>query len=161
MVRGRLLGQSGQATVEAAALVPVILLILALMCQPAILVYDRMVMDAAAGQGVRMLATKPVGAPESGYMAAIEDQLAAIPDLPIFHADGSRWDIELSGDEEGGEVSVRIRAAVEPLPLAGIAAAALGALDAQGRIVLEVECTEGTRPEWLEGSPSVWVSQWG
>lgn len=153
--------QAGQATVEAAVLVPVILLVLALMCQPAILAYDRMVMGAAAGQGARMLATRPAGSPDFGYKAAIEDQLAAIPDIAIFHADGPRWDIELAGDEESGEVRVKIAAAVEPLPLVRLGAAALGALDGQGRFRLEVECTEDTRQEWLGGSPSGWVSQWG
>ena len=50
--------ESGQATVEAAFLIPVLLVALLLLMQPGILLYDRLVMNAAASEACRLLATK-------------------------------------------------------------------------------------------------------
>ena len=50
--------ESGQATVEAAFLLPVLFVGLLLLMQPGILLYDRLVMQAAASEGCRLLATK-------------------------------------------------------------------------------------------------------
>ncbi len=49
--------EAGQATVEAAFLVPVLFIVLLLLLQPGILLYDRIVMQGAAAQGCRLLAT--------------------------------------------------------------------------------------------------------
>ena len=48
----------GQATVEAAVLIPALFTALLLLLQPGILLYDRMVMQGAAAEGCRLLATK-------------------------------------------------------------------------------------------------------
>ena len=48
----------GQATVEAAFLIPVVLVLLLLLIQPGILLYNQLVMAAAASEGCRLLATK-------------------------------------------------------------------------------------------------------
>lgn len=47
----------GQATVEAALLIPALLISLLLLIQPGILLYTRMVMEGAAAEGCRVLAT--------------------------------------------------------------------------------------------------------
>ena len=54
--------ESGQATVEAAFLLPVLFVGLLLLMQPGILLYDRLVMQAAASEGCRLLATKTAAA---------------------------------------------------------------------------------------------------
>ena len=154
---------AGQATVEAAILVPVVFLLLVLLCQPAILLYDRMVMSAAAGQAVRMLATRASDAPDGGYEKAIESQLAAIPHSDVFHVGGDSWQIELEGGETSREVSVSIGNKVRPLPLVGLLAGAAGLSDGDGLLSIEVEASGRTQPDWVlaQGtSPAEWTGQW-
>ena len=47
----------GQSTVEAAVALPVVFLLVLLLVQPGIVLYDRMVMAGAAAEGCRLLAT--------------------------------------------------------------------------------------------------------
>jgi hypothetical protein len=92
----------GQAAVEAAFLLPVFLLVLGLMLEPALLFYNRCVMNAAAAEGCRMLETN--AADEASAKAFVLRRLAAIPNADAFHCGGKdAWDIELSG-AEGGDV---------------------------------------------------------
>ena len=150
-------------TVEAAFLVPVILLVLAIMLQPAILLFDRAVMESAAGQAIRMLSTRPSGAPDSGYEKVVEDQLSAIPDIDIFHVVGSGWDIELEGDEMSENVKVKIETDVLPLPLVGMAASMVWDSDNDGYLEVVVERAADTQPGWVwkqGGGPSDWIGQW-
>ncbi len=154
--------ECGQTTVEAAFLIPVTFLMLMVLAQPAILLYDRMVMNAAAGQAVRMLATRPADSSDSAYLVFIESQLAPIPQVAAFHV-GDGWDIELTGDETSQETSVTITAQAKPLPLVSLAASPLGLLDDEGCFVVEVSATMPTQPDWVwdqGGGPSEWVSQW-
>lgn len=72
--------ESGQATVEAAFLLPVLFVWLLLLMQPGILLYDRLVMQAAASEGCRLLATKTAAA---GDMA--ESCEAFVRHLSLIH----------------------------------------------------------------------------
>ena len=56
---------SGQATVEAAFLIPVIFIVMMVLLQPGIILYDRMVMNHAAAEACRMLATSTGSADSS------------------------------------------------------------------------------------------------
>lgn len=153
----------GQATVEAAILVPVVFLLLVLLCQPAILLYDRMVMSAAAGQAVRMLSTRASDAPDGGFERVIESQLAAIPRSDVFHTGGGSWRIDLEGNEASREVHVAIENRVRPLPLVGLLAGAAGLADGDGLLRITVEATGRTQPDWVlaQGtSPAEWTGQW-
>lgn len=49
--------ESGQSTVEAAVLLPVLFVVFGLLLQPAILLYNRCIMNAAAAEGCRLVAT--------------------------------------------------------------------------------------------------------
>lgn len=51
---------SGQAAVECAFLIPVVLLLLLFLIQPGIILYNHTVMKAAASEGCRLLSTKPM-----------------------------------------------------------------------------------------------------
>ena len=51
-------GERGQATVEAAFLIPVLFTVLLLSVQPGMVLYDRMVMQAAASDACRLAAVK-------------------------------------------------------------------------------------------------------
>lgn len=159
----------GQATVEAAFLIPVMFLALLLLIQPGILLYDRTVMAAAATEACRLLATKTDAA---GDMAAsceafVRHRLGAVPPLACFHVHdgGCSWDISLEGDEASGEVSATITTEARPLPLIGAGSALLGLLNGNGNFEVSVSASQGTQPSWADGaeagrSPSEWIGAW-
>jgi hypothetical protein len=161
-------GRGGQATVEAAYLIPLVFLLILLLCQPVILLYNRMVMENAAAEGCRLLATRTtMGAySQDKYEGEIKRRLAAIPPVDIFHAHvgNKTWDIALSGDENSQSVSIRITNKLRPLPLLGWGSQLLGMCDAQGYLTQEVEATLPTQPGWVwnnsGGGPADWVRQW-
>jgi hypothetical protein len=167
-VRGVLRSQRGQGTVEAAFLLPLLFLLLLMLCQPMILLYNRVVMENAANEGCRLLATKTQQGSYSDdkYEGYIERRLAAIPSIDIFHADGEfrSWEIRLTGDENTALVSVLIVNRLKPLPLLGWGMELLGMCDDQGYLTQEVEALGATQPEWVfdsaTGTPQDWVRQW-
>lgn len=149
----------GQASVEAAAFIPVIMLLLALLLQPAFLLYTRSVMQQAAAEGARVLATREVGGAgdDAACEAYVKRRLRAVPDVAAFHT--GEWEIELSGDSTSREVRVGVEGRLRPLPLLGVLAQMLGEPDGD-EVVLRVEVTGGTRPDWLEGGYGEWVTMW-
>ena len=155
-------GRSGQATVEAALLVPLVLACLLLLVQPAIVLYDRAVMEAAASQGCRLLETRATQSEEE-VEAFVRRRLAAIPDTEIFHA--GTWDIEVEGAEGSAEVRVRVGHVFDPLPLAGVGMAMAGMTDGSGFYRQEAQCRSKVRDEWLMESengadPEAWMKRW-
>ena len=87
----------GQSTVEAAVALPVVFLLVLLLVQPGIVLYDRMVMAGAAAEGCRLLATS------DGDAATCEEyvrrRLGAIPPLDVFHVhdSGCTWEVRCEG----------------------------------------------------------------
>ncbi|MBQ6585602.1 MAG: pilus assembly protein [Coriobacteriales bacterium] len=158
--------ESGQSTVEAAVFLPVFLVLIMLLCQPAILLYDRVVMENAAAEGCRLLATRSTAA-DGGYAAQkyegyVLRRLGSIPPIDAFHVHGDAcsYEIVLEGNENSGQVSVRISNKLRPLPLLGFIPRALGACDQDGLITLEVEVSMPSQPGWVEGSPNEWRKVW-
>ncbi len=151
--------ERGQATVEAAVLLPSVMLLLALLLQPACLLYTRMVMESAAAECVRTLATASQSDAES-CKRLIQRRLQAIPEASMFHCGGSGdWKIDLGYAEGSSEVSVAIAGHLRPLPLLGITARMLG--KSEGSLVrIEVKVTERVRPAWLGGSYGSWQEIW-
>ena len=160
--------QGGQATVEAAILIPILFLLLLLLLQPAILLYNRMVMQNAAAEGCRLLSTRTdIGEyNEEKYEGYIKRRLASIPPIDIFHAHtgGKTWEISLIGGESSSEVTVRITNRLKPLPLLGWGASLLRLTDSNGYLVQTVEVTMPTQPDWVwsngKGGPADWTTQW-
>jgi hypothetical protein len=158
----------GQATVEAALLLPLTMLLILVLCQPAILLYNRVVMENAAAEGCRLLSTRTDVGDYSGekYEGYIVRRLAAIPSTGIFHvgAHQSDWDITLEGGESGSEVRVCIVNKVQPLPLLGWGASLLGQTDAAGLLTQTVEARAASQPGWVwnnsSGGPADWTRQW-
>jgi hypothetical protein len=159
--------------VEAAVLIPLLFLLILMLCQPAILLYNRMVMENAAQEGCRLLATKTVQGNYSDlrYEEYIRRRLAAIPPIDIFHVRLSEyswqpdsWQIEQEGDEDAAVVSVRIVNKLRPLPLVGWAASFAGICDRRGYLTQEVEAHGPSQPQWAYedgvGGPRDWVEQW-
>ena len=161
--------ESGQATVEAAFLIPVLLVALLLLVQPGILLYDRLVMNAAASEACRLRATKTDAAGDMAESceAFVRRRLGAVPPVSCFHVHegGCSWEVRLEGDEGSDEVRVSIVNEARPLPLIGAGGALLGILNERGNFRIEVEARQRTQPEWIDSSsagddPSGWVGAW-
>lgn len=147
----------GQSTVEAAVLLPTVMVLLALLLQPACILYTRMVMCSAAASSARVLATLPTSS-----LGECEDyvlrRLAAVPEVAPFHV-GGRDDWVVGVGCDGGTATVSIRGHVRLLPLFGVAMSALGAGDSAGTVI-EVSVSERVRPKWLGGDYGSWISMW-
>lgn len=153
----------GQASVEAAFMLPILMLLLALLLQPAFLLYTRSVMQQAAAEGARVLMTYEGSSEfsEEACRAYVARRLEAVPNIAAFHVGGSdSWTIETSGGASSEKVSVVVEGLLRPLPLVGITASMLG--EVQGdEVVLRVEVEQSARPSWLENNYSSWISEWG
>lgn len=156
----------GQATVEAAFVIPIVFTLLLLLIQPGIILYDRMVMRQAAAEGCRLLATRSIvsGLSDERCIELIKRQLAAVPPHDLFHIhhEGCSWDIQIVGDETSAAVSVSIRNRIRLLPLFDTTGAILGAADAQGCISIHVEESTPTQAGWVQAgslglNPQSWV----
>ena len=155
--------QAGQASVEAALFLPVLMLLLALLLQPAFLLYTRAVMQQAAAEGLRVLATRELHgvATEEACVSYVRRRLRAVPDVEAFHAGGADgWEVTCEGDSASKTVSVEVVGRMRPLPLVGVLASMLGETDGE-LVVLRVRASANVRPEWLEGDYADWVSIWG
>ena len=144
----------GQATVEAAFLIPVLFVCLLLLIQPGIILYDRMVMNDAAAEGCRLLATKCTEGPmdEGVYEDIVKRHLGAIPQQELFHIhDGDcSYRIHFEGDEHSQNVIVEIENEIELLPIFD-AVGALTGLAPDGRYRIRVHQEAITKPSWYEG----------
>lgn len=161
--------ERGQATVEAAVLIPVLFTALLLLLQPGILLYDRMVMQGAAAEGCRLLATKTVasGDMDGSCEAFVRHRLGAVPPHDCFHVHrgGCSWDIVMTGDEGSQTVSVTVGTDVRPLPLLDAGAALLGMTDSAGNLHLETSVSLPVQPAWVDGAeagrdPAAWIGAW-
>ena len=161
--------QRGQSTVEGAFLIPILLVLLLLLIQPSIFLYDRMVMQAAAAEGCRALATQSPSSP--GGIKPYEDyilrRLGSIPQQDNFHvhSTGCSWRIEMTGNEASEQVSVSITNELKPLPLFDVGAEALGLTNGNGNFELTVEVSTPAKSAWVLSNedgmdPKGWVNQW-
>ncbi len=165
----RLADRRGQATVEAAFLLPVLCLLVLLLVQPGILLYDRMVMQGAAADACRLLATTSLS--EEGAQehceAYVRRRLGAVPQQDCFHVHGTQctWDIRFEGDEASQTVQVAISTEVQPLPLLGAAAELFGIVNDNGNFEVKVSVAQQTQPAWVQDSaagsdPAAWIGAW-
>lgn len=158
-----LCGRGGQSTVEAAFALPVLMLLALMLLQPGIVLYDRVVMQGAAAEGCRLIATSG----DAGSQANedfVRRRLGAIPQLDQFHvhSGGCTWRIEFSGGEGHSLAGVRLATELKPLPLLDFGMTMLGMTNASGNLTIEVESEQQMQPGWIEGSaegsdPSGWV----
>ncbi len=159
---------SGQSTVEAAVLVPMLLVSLLLLVQPGILLYDRVVMQGAAAEGCRLLATKTavLGDMRPSCEAFIRHRLSAVPPVACFHVHdgGCTWNVSLDGDESSQTVSVDLSTEVRPLPLFDVSGAVLGMVNENGNFEVSVSSEMPVQPDWASDGedrhPSQWIGAW-
>ena len=150
--------EAGQATVEAAFALPVLFAMFALLLQPAVLLYDRCVMDAAAAETCRLAATQSCS--DSAMKAFVLRRLDALPSLDLFHTRACDWEVEIEG---GAQSTVSIKGHVTPLPLLGITASTMTDPAGDGCALLSSKVSSTLQPSWLsevEGGPGDWVAQW-
>ena len=161
--------ERGQGTVEAAVVIPVLFILMLMLMQPAIVLYDRIVMGNAAAEGCRLLATKTdvAGSMYNSCEAFVRHRLSAVPQHDCFHVHGSRcsWNIGLSGDESSEYVTVRIVNELRPLPLFDAGAKLLGLTNASGNLEIEESVAMPTQPGWASSSanglaPGSWIGAW-
>lgn len=159
--------EKGQATIEAAFVLPFALVLVLLLIQPGILLYDRIVMKAAASEGCRLLATNSDSFAASDAKDYIKRRLGAVPQQDCFHVHSPEcsWEIQLSGSESTKDTSVIITNEVKPLPLFDAGASLLGLLNERGNFELEVHVSSQTQPSWTEQvlsgeSPRAAVGAW-
>ncbi len=166
--RGMLGEDSGQAVVEAAFALPILMLLILLLVQPGIVLYDRIIMQSAAAEGCRLLATAQA---EGVSLERCEDyirrRLGAIPQQDCFHAHGEAcsWNIVMTGGGASSQVTVRIENEIKPLPLLDGASGLLGLTNDEGNLTVSVEATMPAQPAWvasteLQSSPSSWLGAW-
>lgn len=153
--------ERAQATVEAALLLPSFLIVLLLALQPVCLLYTRAVMESAAAETARLMATGSAEG-EDAYCSFALRRLAAVPDVAIFHAGGPlAWEIGLEpAADADGTARVEISGAVSPLPVLGAFAGAVGPLNGRGDVELRVTAAYAAEPSWLEGSYETWIASW-
>jgi hypothetical protein len=165
-VSATLRSSRGQGTVEAAVLIPVLMLMLLIVAQPAIILYDQMVMRGAASETCRLLMTKTdvgVGAfADEKVNAYVQRRLGSIPPIPAFHVHGASCSylISTEGNENSEYVSVHIENRLKPLPLMQPLAMLFEEVDAEGNLVLSVDVKMQARPAWTSGTPEEWISRW-
>lgn len=157
----------GQGTVEAAFVIPILFITMLLLIQPGIILYDRMVMNAACAEGCRVLATSTdaYGSGREACEAFVRHRLASIPPQDCFHVHdaGCTWEVSLVGDESSDSVTVSIKNQVKPLPLFDGAATLAGMTNANGYLEINVSRSMATQPAWAlqqEGSPQSWIGAW-
>lgn len=168
-MRNPIKGDQGQGTVEAVFVIPILFVLMLMLLQPGIILYDRLVMGNAAAEGCRLLATttEVTGSSQGSCEAFIRHRLAAVPQHDCFHVHGAScsWDIEMSGNESSQVVSVKIGNELKPLPLFDFGAKLLGLTNGEGNLVIREEVTMPAQPEWVASSPSGsepsgWVGAW-
>ena len=159
----------GQGTIEAAVTIPVMFLLLLLLLQPGIVLYDRLIMRNAAAEACRVLATATgaYGDMSGTCEAFIRHRLAAIPPHDCFHVHHGTcsWTIEMTGGETSQEASVTIGNEVRPLPLFDAGAKLLGLTNANGNLEIKETVTMQVQPDWVASSelglsPAAWIGAW-
>lgn len=151
------MGVAGQSSVEAAAMLPVIMLLLALLVQPVCVLFTQTIMRHTAAECARVLATSGDQAATCSYALR---RLRAVPDASLFHVGGQRdWRVQAERSKDGKSVRILITGHVRPFPLFGVALDLLGPRDHDGTL-LEAEVEERTRPDWLGGDYDDWAASW-
>ncbi len=149
-------GNDGQASVEAAVLIPSLLVVVALLVQPTCLLYTRSVMSGAASEAVRLAATS---SSTDEVVAFVKRRLKAVPEVSVFHAGGEAdWSVSVSGAGTA-RPRVEISGHARPLPLTAAIAGAVAGSNGSG-VVLKVEKEADARAGWVQGAYSDWVGMW-
>lgn len=149
--------ERGQSTVEAAALLPVLMLLLGMLAQPVCMLYTRMVMTHAAAEGARVALT---ATNDHDVRQFVYRRLRAVPNASLFHVGGADdWQISIDRSVGEGRIALEILGHARPLPLLGTVTGFVGRQDEQG-VVLRVRVNEVLRPGWVRDGYDDWQEMW-
>jgi hypothetical protein len=133
--------------------------VLALLLQPAMILYTRSVMSGAAAEAARLAVSADEDEREELCRSYVLRRLKAVPDVACFHA-GGEGDWMVSTSVVDGRVRVEVSGHVEPLPLMGALAQAFTERDESG-LVLRTSVERDMRADWVGGSYDEWTDVWG
>lgn len=154
----RIEDSAGQATLEAALLMPSIMFVMALLLEPVCLGYTKILMQHAAHEALRITAYDRDGKFDE-VKRFIERRLTSVPELSLFHVGGSDdWKIDISRADK--TITVCIAGHARPLPLMGAVLQTFSKHDDKG-ILLEVQAKQEIAPEWVGGSYEELQKIWG
>lgn len=144
----RLKNNEAQATVEAAIMIPVIFLLLLLLIQPGIYLYDLCIMNEAAAETCRVLSTSSDTEKAKICESFAKRRLSAIPQQDNFHmhSGGCSYEISYEGSQESNEVCVIIKNQLKPLPLVGFITNFVGLLNENDCLEIEARSSKISRP---------------
>ena len=152
-----------QSTIEAAFLLPVVMLIFLLILQPICILYTKSIMESAVSGAIRILMTwdesrEPA---EVGIRSYILRRLHAVPEISLFHEGGEQdWNIEINGSETSKNVSITIMGHVRPIPLLKLPAKVFCRVSNDGCIELVSKIDIQNKPSWKEGTYHDWIQIW-
>lgn len=157
----------GQATVEAAIMIPIIFLILLLLIEPSILLYDFCIMNSSASETCRILSTCNELDKVNVCETYAKKRLSAIPQQDNFHlhSSGCSYEITLIGNENSEECEVKIKNEIVPLPLIGFLSDIVGILNNNKNFELIASANYKSRPSWVKNNlkdltTENWVGKW-
>lgn len=150
---------SGQASLEAALILPTFLLVMGMLIEPLCYFYTKSIMQAAAADAARLVCTG-VNLTDEQIEAYIKRRLKAVPEISIFHTGGEAdWTFDISGPDDEGIVIVEITGHLRLLPIGQLAMGVFKQTDDAG-IVLRSYAEGLYRPEWLKGGYDDWQEIW-
>lgn len=141
--------EEGQSTVEAAIMIPVIFLLLLLLIQPSLILYDLIIMKSAASDTCRVLATCNENEKYKVCDAYLRRRLSAIPQQNNFHKhdDKCSYDFELKGCQSSQTCSVTIKNKLEALPLIAFLSDIFGILNSEKCFEISATSELSTKPK--------------
>ena len=161
------LNNDAQATVEAAIMIPVIFLLILLLIEPGIILYDLTIMNSAASETCRVLATSSDEDKSKICEPFARRRLQAIPQQDNFHKHigGCSYEISFEGNQSSDYVSVSIVNQVRPLPLIGFLSSITGLLNDNNCFEISAVSRQRVKPAWVKNSPAgsnpdYWVGSW-
>ena len=149
--------ECGQASVEAAFLLPVLLAVFGLLLQPVLLLYNAAVMKSAAAEACRAAGTIEK---QASLDAFLKRRLGAIPSVSIFHEGNWTFEYKLNSEDLN---CITIKHKVTTLPLLGISAGLLADRQNSHQVEQTVHIQTQIQPPWLsksEKSVEEWVDSW-
>lgn len=130
-------------------MIPVIFVLLLLLLQPGIILYDIVIMNNACTETCRVLSTASSNEKDKLCDSFARRRLSAIPQQDNFHvhSSGCTYEIELEGDHSTPVNTVTIKNQIKPLPLIGFLTEIFGMLNQNKCFEIIVSSSLSLKPE--------------
>lgn len=151
--------EDGQTTLEAAYLLPVLMLLFGMLLQPVCIAYTRQIMQHVAQEAAHVVAIQDSTMSPSDIEKFIRSHLEAVPKISLFRASEKDWQIHITQKDGVAPAKVEIKAFVRPVPFLGVFAGFAGKKEGEN-ICLEVRANEQLRADWVQGNYGEWMKIW-